>query len=392
MAGTSIAPNLVLDSFVWSLGISFAAIVIVSAGFLVTRRIVADQTGSLRHATRPRPRKLLLEASERSLTMVASRRALGILAALIAFGIAAPWLQEPIKQLAERWQTAARQTGPEAYGLLAAIAWLSLAPFVIFLWALPSLSLKQRSLRAPDWATRLGTSVTPGLPATIEPGELSERHPYHETLRRACRAYGWNHALWAAAWRDPGDTGARKSALAIALIIVPAIVMLALAGLVNVWIGVATLSGVAMVSALTGILAKRAAMSAPGTAALDYMLLVAASRDGRARDIHALAESYLEPNAATQQDHKTLVSTLATVRWIGEPAWNPVPPSVPEVVIPASIAVMDHNDHPGELHVAFRLRYDRDRRWRITRIWTERAAADAAHAALFRTPLPVAWA
>ncbi len=392
MAGTSIDPNLVLDSFVWSLGISFAAIVIVSAGFLVTKRIVAGQTSSPRHATRPRPRKLLLEANERSLTMVASRRALGILAALIAFGIAAPWLQEPIQQLADRWHTAARQTGPEAYGLLAAIAWLSLAPLAIVLWALPSVSLKQRSLRASDWATRLGTSVTPGLPTTIEPEELNERYPHHEALRRACRAYGWNHALWAASWRHPDDTGARKSTLAIALLVVPAMVMLALAGLVNIWIGIAALVIVVIVSALTGILEKRAALSAPGTAALDYMLLVAASRDGRARDIHALAESYLEPNAATQQDHKTFISTLATVRWIGEPAWNPVPPSVPEVVIPASLAVTDHNDHPGELHVAFRLRYDRDRRWRITRIWTERAAADAAHEATFRTPLPVAWA
>jgi hypothetical protein len=392
MADTSIDLSLVLDSFTWSLGTGLTAIVIISLGFVLARTVVPGQSRTSRHATRPLQRKLLLEANEQSLTAVATRRALGILAAVVAFIIAAPWLQEPITDLYDRWQVAARQTGLGAYGVLAAVTWLGLAPLAVFLWALPSQSLKRRSLRAPDWATRLGTSVTPGLPQTIEPGELNQRYPHHETLRRACRAYGWNHALWAAAWRHPDDRKSRGVALATALLIVPGSVVLVAAGLMNFWIGAGTVAVVVAASALAGVLATRAAMSAPGTAALDYMLLAAACRDGRSRDVQALAETYLEQNAATQQDHKALITAMAAARWIGEPAWNPVPPTVPEVVIPASLSVIDHNDHAGELHVALRLRYDRDRRWRIARIWTERAAPDPTGEAAFRTPLPVAWA
>jgi hypothetical protein len=386
MAGTDASAGLILSSFGVAVGLGTAGIAVVGLVYRLTRPMAETEFGPSRHSTQARPRRLTLEADERWVAAAAYRRAAGIGVALLALLVASPWLQAPLDRLADRWR-AASQDQPWGYGVLAAVLWLGLLPLAAFLWALPRRAPARRGLRRQGWATRLGTSTSPGLPNAITPDDLADSPPYAAPLRRAARLRGINAALGAG--RARGNTWGTVPFLALAL--VPPIGGLLLAGFVEAWLAAMAAAVAALGAVAAGVRARRDALRAPGTTALDYLILVSAARDGRCGDAGTRAAAYLAPNPATLQDHAALVAALAGVHWIDEPPWDTAPVARTDVVVPAAMEVVDRGGRRARVHVALRLVRDGDRNWRIARIWMEQTASTGGGRTRAATPLPVAW-
>src|SRR5262249_41453065 len=149
-----------------------------------------------RHPTRIRPRLLTLEAEERWVAAAAYRRAAGAAVTLLALLIASPWLDPRVDRLADRWRAAA--AGHEwRYGVMALVLWLGLVPLAVCCRAWPRRTWARRRLRWRGWATRLGTSTSPGLPTSIAADDLTDSPPHYAALSRACGVRGVNAALGA---------------------------------------------------------------------------------------------------------------------------------------------------------------------------------------------------
>jgi hypothetical protein len=387
MAGTGVDADLILSTLSLTLGIATAAMAVVGLVYRLARPMAEAQFGPSRHPTLARPRQLTLEAEEQWVAAAAYRRAAAVAVALTALFVASPWLGGPVDRLADRWRAAAE--GQDwAYAVLAGVLWLGLLPLAVLLWALPRRAWARRGLRRKGWATRLGTSTSPGLPNSVAPVDLADAPPYYAALRRASRLRGINAALGAGDGRGEGKSPAPLRAM----VLVPAVGGLMLAGFAQIWIAVGAMIAVALGAAVVGVSANRRVLSAPGTTAIDYLILVAAARDGRHGDARARAEAYLTPNPATLQDHVALIAALAGACWIDEPRWDTVPAgSSSDVVVPAALEVIDREGRATRLHVAIRLVPGADGRWRVARVWTEQTALAARGPMRDATPLPVAW-
>jgi hypothetical protein len=386
MAGTGVDDDLILRTFALTFGLAAAAIAVVGLVYRLTRSLAEAEFGPSRHPTRTRPRALTLEADERWLAAAAYRRAVGIAVALLALLVASPWLNAPVDRLADRWRDAAAGNDWR-YGMLAVLLWLGLVPLAVFLRALPRRAWARRRVRWKEWATRLGTSSSPGLPNSIAPNDLTGSAPYYAALARACRLRGVNAALGAGGGRreQAGWAGMPE------LLIVPTVGALLLAGFVQVWIAPATVAVVALGALGVGWQAKHDALSAPGTAALDYLILMAAARDGRHGEARARAEAYLSPNPGTSQDHANLLAALASARWIDEPRWDPAPVPASEVVVPAALEIVDRAGRERRINVAIRLLRSGGRHWQVARVWAEQTALIDGETARVAMPVPVAW-
>lgn len=385
MAGTGISADLILSTLGLVLGLGLAATVVIGLVFVVLRPMAEAEFGPSRHPTQLRPRQLTLEAEERWLAAAAYRRAIAVGVALLGLVIASPWLSGPIQRYADRWRDAASDDRQWRFLVLATVLWLGFLPLSLFLSALPRRAWSQRTLRSRGWATRLGTSTSPGLPSAVAPGDLDDTAPYYVPLKRACRLSGTNSTLGA------DGTRANHHVSPLTTVVVPLVVGLLLAGFVEIWVALVAAAIVGLGLLVVGIDSRRRALDAPGTAVLDYLILVAASRDGRRGDARTRAEAYLVPNPATLQDHANLMAAIAGARWIDEPHWDTVPAAQTEVVIPATVDLIDRHGQTVLMHLALRLVRGSDRGWQIVRIWTEQTAANADLPTRSAMPLPVAW-
>jgi hypothetical protein len=176
----------------------------------------------------------------------------------------------------------------------------------------------------------------------------------------------------------------------LATLLVPVVAGVLLAASFGVWYSVVAIGVCILGMVAIGLTALRDAREAAGTAALDYLLLLAGSRDGPGT-ARTRAERYLTASPATRQDHDNLLALIAGAHWLDEPRWDIGWSQQREELVPAVVDMTDRRGNLARLNVAIRLTRDGDRRWRVSRIWTEQTTSGIDHEFPHATPLPVAW-
>jgi len=383
MAASELTPDTVAATFGLAAGVAIGASAIVAgvSRALGRRRRRRGASGS--------PRLRWLEENERRAARVAVPRAVGVAVALVAIVAASPWLGPVVTDLGERWVDAAKYRG-WVYALAAAAVWIGLTPLAIVLWALPRAGGRD-ALGPTARLARGGAGTDPGLPTAAAPEELADGHPAVAALRRACRLRARNVALWATPRPDGRLSQAAGIDLVSALVVVPIVTTGVVAATARPWLAALVVAGIAAWVGAAYLMALRGLQDAPATAFVDYLILVAAARSGRATRAGELTVGWFARNPGTQQDHEALVRMLTESRWLAEPAWDPVSVRGPEVAIPITLPMTDRAGAQRALRLTVRLRRDRDAGWRIIRVVTEQVVARPDARPSGQTPVSAAW-
>lgn len=337
-----------------SVGIAYAAVSLSAGRFL--RRFGSPTEARHNWLSPPTGEAYLTEAW---------CRAAALAVAAVGVAIAAPWVHEFVDAFVRRWDAAGDGQGSWQYGLLALTVWIGLLPFALFIWMLPERA--PRRFR-PSTSERSHRTIPAGSGARQPDDSLDERRPHTEPIRRACRRFASHVALCAPTAAGDGHRASLwRPPIEVALL-APAATALLLMATVNRWAVVAYIGAFAGWFIGVYLVTYGAVVSAPGVVVADYLLLARFVADRRVESAEPLAEAWLDPNPATLQDHEQLVAALRSAARIGPIPWSPQVVGASSVELTALLPTMDRAGRQDELAIAFQLRRQRGRAWRITRV------------------------
>lgn len=357
--------SLLLHSMGQCLLVSGLGIASVGIGYAAAAGVVGRYRSRL-HSGAEGPPGIAASAVPTDLVEVWCRAA-GVAVVALAVAAGAPWVHAFVDDLVGRWDGPG-DARPWHYGLLVLLAWIGFLPFSLFVWRLPRWTVGRSRLlpaRRPAHAILRPLGGPNGRPTA---GRLVGNPPYSDPVRRSCRRYASAVALGASVPIDDLEAAVNRWPPVEVLVLIPAAVALFLATTVSAWIVVGFIAIVAAWGWVVYTTAYRAAVAAPGTALADYLMLSQwAARTG-GNDAGRLAETRLDRNPATLQDHEQLVGVLARATRIGPVPWSPHSVDASQVDVSTRLWTTDRRGQEREITVGFHLRRHQGSDWRITRI------------------------